>query len=270
MMKPTLYRSYQRADIDMLLSKKAPPLTVADAFLVAPKLLICLANTAASERSFTFTRPSELTWSPKAGSPEEPDRVTGRLSEPLEKALASRTCQRLLFATGDGVNYQYVGEIGLSSVEVREHARRVAIFYLTPKLSLDAWSQFGSYSHWQLRVNGRTESLSKDADLAAALLPEWELDIVDVLLRRYEEDYLHLVANGDSAVVTYTDQARGVAMSSRNAKYSGKPCATIPLTGFDHADWETAARDVVSKGEALELLKAFFRTEEPRGLVPTK
>jgi hypothetical protein len=269
-MKPTLYQSYQRDQIDLLLLKKAPSITIANAFVVAPKLLICLVNIAAPERTFIFNKPSELTWSPKPGTPEASDIVTCRLPDPLEKVFTSRSYQRLLFVTDDAVNYQYVGEIGLSFVGVRSSVGRIASFYITPKLPLNTWSQFGGYSHWQLTVNSRTQSLSQDADLGVALAPEWGSDVVEVFLTRYEEDYLHLVANGDNAVVMYIDRARGVGMSSRNANYSGKPRALVHLMGIDHADWDTPARDVVSKREALELLKAFFRFGEPQGLVASK
>ena len=101
-MKPTLYQWYQRPDMDRMLPKKAPSVIVADAFLVAPKRLICLANTAAPEEFFTFSKPSKLIWSPRSGTPEEATMVIGRLPEPLWKAFTSRSCQCLLFATDDG------------------------------------------------------------------------------------------------------------------------------------------------------------------------
>jgi hypothetical protein len=269
-MNLSLYQSYLRTEIEQLFPGKATPAVVASTFLVTSKLLICIIDTRRHGGDFVFNKPSELTWSPKLGTPEAINMVACQLPEPLEQAFASQNCSRLLFVSNDSINYQYVGEIGLSFVGVRPSVGRIASFYITPKLSRIAWSQFGGYSHWHLTVNSRMKSLSQDDDLERSLAPEWREDVVDVFLTRYEEDYIHVVVNGDAAVVMYMDQARGIDMASRNAKYSGKPRAIIHLMGFDHADWDTLARDVVSRGEALELLKAFFRTGEPQGLVGSK
>ncbi len=270
MMGPILYRSYQRTEIDALFSKQMQPVVVAGTFLVTPKLVVCLVNTGAAEKPFHFNKPSELIWSPKAVAPEEADMIACQLPNSLEKAFASRRCRHLVFATNDAVNYQYVGTIQLASIAVRQPGARVASFHLTPKLSLDAWCKYSGYSDWQLTVNARSQSLSRDADIDAALAPYRESDIVEVFLTRYQEDYMHLVANGDSAIVTYVDEEAGVGMSSRNTNFGGKFQAITHLTGFDHADWDTPARNVVSRAEALELLKTFFRTGEPQGLILLK
>lgn len=268
-----LYKNYQRSEIDLLFPGGAPDTFVGGAFLLGFKTIVTLATINSFKQGFSFSTSSQLVWSPKPGTAEADSMVNGQLLEPLQKAFLSQRFKRLLFASKNALDYEYLGQIEISSVGLLSmndrgpNAKRAAFFHVNPKLSFEAWSRFGEFAGWKLTINRRCQVLPADADIEAALNPDWKSSIVEIFLTRYEGDCLHLVANNDLAVVMYSDESRDIGMSSRNITYSGKPNAVTHLMGFDNANWDTPTRDIVSKSEALELLKTFFYTGHPTGLI---
>jgi hypothetical protein len=272
-MKPTLYRSYTRSEIDAFLPDGSTPVVAGDAFLVTPTRVLGLVRVGTPERTFYFRGPGELVWTPRPG-PGGVD-VLGKNSffdgvgAPL---LPTGAVQRWLFVTDDGTSYQYVGKFmfGMLSSTSREE-RRVhspnASAHLSPKLPRDVWARYGSYAGWKINVNSRLLYLPEGADIAAALRPESDADVFEVYLTRYEDDYFHLIANGDHAVVWYNVLEGGLVLRSQNANYTGAAEDLAGLSGFYQDDWETRASYTISRAEALALLKVFFETGEPRGLV---
>jgi hypothetical protein len=271
-MKPTLYRSYTRSEIDAFLPEGPTPVAAGDAFLVTPTRVLGLVRVGTPERTFYFRGPGELIWTPGPGGVD----VLGKNSffDGVGAAfLPTGSVPRWLFVTDDGTNYQYVGKFmfGMCSSNSRDE-RRVyapnASAHLSPKLPRDAWARYGSYLGWKANANARLLYLPEGADVAAALRPESDADVFELFLTRYEDDVFHLVANGNHATVSYCVLDRGLWMHSRNADYTGDAEESVVLTGFYDDDWETNASQAIPRAEALRLLKEFVATGEPRGLVP--
>jgi hypothetical protein len=265
-MKPSLYNWYLRGDIERIAGRTAKKLAASDCFLISSKLLICLANTSSDQRGFVFSKPTELKWIPQDGVI---DKSTGKLPSDLEKAFTMESCQKLLLATSDNANYMYTGTIDLTAVLADPVGVLAATFLVTPKLSRDVWFRFGSFSDWQLWVNGRYLSIGVNLDLKACLSQDWEASIVEIFLTRFEGDYLHLVSNGDFAFASYVDEAGRISLTSRNSSCDYDPEEIISFTGFGGSDWDVEARSVISKSDALQILFSFFQTGKVDSLVKT-
>lgn len=266
-MKLNLNGLYSRNEIDRFLAKRSATTVVGNNFFVGSDILVCIFNATEEHQTLFFESPSDLIWLPRPNSPEALVLKSCCLPEPLETAFLKQTYRRLIFATEDQHQYQFLGKIGLTYVARRPSADYVASFFLTPKLEVMSWSRYGGKHDWQLVINGRFAKLDRNARIEEALEPEWNTSVVDAVLTRYQEDCLHLIANDDSAVVTYIDRSRGIGLCSLNRQYIGSSQSLISLTGYDHADWETQARSVISKNEALEIFRAFFKTGSLESLV---
>jgi hypothetical protein len=163
-------------------------------------------------------------------------------------------------------NCQFVGHASLVSFGNTDSSGDglLVSFTMVPRLSREVWVSCGGYSSWLLMI-GNDEFEIERFDVAEDLLEKhWGRTAPNLQLTRYEGDVLRAAVNDkNEAVVTYQREL------GLGEVFSGRLDEKSPIVRFGQSnseDWYVPASCVISRFEAMRIVRFFMTTGRPIGL----
>jgi hypothetical protein len=254
-----LYNCYTRGEIASLAGSAQEPLADAAAeFLLFSGRAVCIATASRNPRRTHFPLPTQFCW-----VPEVPCRLN--LLDPVpwfppkvRHALLTNSAKTHLFLRQDDIRCLYCGDMELASFGDEGPGFCSALFSLVPKLPHDLWRQVGLFTDWLLTVNGVSTCVDSESSFYRAIGEAKKSDALELVLTRYEEDHLMLLASGDTAVAYYSAKTIGkVTKSQKRIVESKEPLSFLLSNG--ELMYE-APDHIIRKEQAFQVLEAFYQS----------